>query len=306
MKSKIRKVTWLVWALLMLSGAGAWAATYSGTTGGCNWSFNTSTGVLTISKGEDVYTGRGSNRILQYAAGETENYHHTWYYPSDGQNRKTGDYEGTAPFSNSRSFNKSSIKHIVVEEGVVKLGAAIFAGLTNLEDVSLPNSLETISYEAFRECKKLESIHLGPNVCTLGDRWLTGTYSGNYYSDRTGRSPSTLDSMTTITVDPANTCFVVDKYGVLYTADYKTLVKLPQHLLIDEIVIPEGVTKIGDEAFYYCTGLTSLTIPNSVTKISYMAFYDCSGLTSLNIPNSVTEIGEQAFRQCSGLTSLNI
>ena len=67
-----------------------------------------------------------------------------------------------------------------------------------------------------------------------------------------------------------------------------------------------SVTRIGDSAFYRCSGLTSITIPNSVTSIGIDAFFGCSGLTSLTIPNSVTSIGESAFSSCSGLTSITI
>ena len=67
-----------------------------------------------------------------------------------------------------------------------------------------------------------------------------------------------------------------------------------------------SVTSIGSSAFYYCSGLTSVTIPNSVTIIGNDAFYKCSGLTSVTIPNSVTSIGEDAFSGCSGLTSVTI
>ena len=64
--------------------------------------------------------------------------------------------------------------------------------------------------------------------------------------------------------------------------------------------------KLGDYAFYGCSGLTSLTIPSSVTSIGENAFHDCSGLTSLVIPSSVTSIGRSAFSGCSSLTSLTI
>ena len=75
---------------------------------------------------------------------------------------------------------------------------------------------------------------------------------------------------------------------------------------LTSITIPNSVTSIRAEAFYRCTSLTSVTIPNSVTSIREYAFYGCSGLTNVTIPNSVTSIEEYAFYGCSGLTSVTI
>ena len=76
--------------------------------------------------------------------------------------------------------------------------------------------------------------------------------------------------------------------------------------MIKKAVIEEGVTSIGNYAFYDCKRLTSVTIGNSVTSIGDDAFFQCSGLTSVTIPNSVTSIGDRAFLGCTGLTSVTI
>ena len=70
--------------------------------------------------------------------------------------------------------------------------------------------------------------------------------------------------------------------------------------------IGKSCTSIGQEAFFYCDGLTSITIPDSVTNIGQDAFYQCDGLTSIDIPNSVTTIGKSAFERCKGLTTITI
>ncbi|MCX4313088.1 MAG: leucine-rich repeat protein [Clostridia bacterium] len=75
---------------------------------------------------------------------------------------------------------------------------------------------------------------------------------------------------------------------------------------IKHITIPDGVTSIGDRAFYGCSSLTSITIPNSVMSIGSGAFWGCSSLTSMTIPDSVTSIGEDAFRCCGGLTNVTM
>ena len=73
-----------------------------------------------------------------------------------------------------------------------------------------------------------------------------------------------------------------------------------------DVVIPAGVTEIGDSAFSDCDGLTSITIPDSITRIGDSAFFGCIGLTSVTIPDSVTEIGDNPFDYCVGLTSIEV
>ncbi len=75
---------------------------------------------------------------------------------------------------------------------------------------------------------------------------------------------------------------------------------------VKQIIIGDGVTTIGDHAFYACSSLTSITIPNSVTTIGRLAFWSCHFLTSVTIGDGITTISSNAFSSCSSLTSITI
>ena len=67
-----------------------------------------------------------------------------------------------------------------------------------------------------------------------------------------------------------------------------------------------GVTSFGDNCFYECNELTSITIPSSVTSLGDGCFSGCSGLTSITLPSSIASLGNECFTGCSGLTSITI
>lgn len=75
---------------------------------------------------------------------------------------------------------------------------------------------------------------------------------------------------------------------------------------ITELVIPEGVTSIGNYAFYQCTNLVSVTLPSTLKTIGQYAFYGCSSLTSITLPSGLTSIGVNAFYGCSSLGSVDV
>ena len=89
-----------------------------------------------------------------------------------------------------------------------------------------------------------------------------------------------------------------------YSNEYQGNVAIPEE--VTYMNRTRKVTSIGQRAFDYCSGLTSITIPNSVTSIGNYAFLRCYGLTSVTIGSGVTSIGDYAFWGCSGITSVTI
>ena len=83
----------------------------------------------------------------------------------------------------------------------------------------------------------------------------------------------------------------------------------PWYLYLSDIttlIVSEGVTNIGNYAFYGSHSLVSVLIPSSVTNIGNNAFLGCSSLTTVSFPNGLTSIGESAFQSCSSLASVTI
>ena len=143
---------------------------------------------------------------------------------------------------------------------------------------------------------------VGLFVLAHAEQSLAST-SFQLFSTTRPEKPIVVPLSTKVTAEDRAEAYI-DEYGVKFSPDRKRLLKAPDDLTI--YTIPDTVTVLCDEAFYWCAYLTSLTIPNFVTTIGNSAFWNCSSLTSLTIPDSVTFIGDSAFSGCENITSLTI
>ncbi len=229
----------------------------------------------------------------------------------------------------------SGLTNVTIGNSVTTIGESAFCGCSGLTSVTIPNSVTIIGDNAFWDCSGLTRVTIGNSVSYIGDNAF-GDCSGltsviipnsvtaigySAFSGCTGLTSITIpNSVTTIGGNAFGYCSGLTSVNITdlgawchiqFSDPLSNPLFYAHHLYLNslevtDLVIPNSITSIGDNAFYGCCGLTSVAIPNSVTTIGVCAFCGCSGLTSVNIPNSVTTIGNWAFASCSCLTSITI
>ena len=197
--------------------------------------------------------------------------------------------DSVTSIGNDTFYNCSRLTSITIPDSVTSIGNSAFRGCSGLTSIAIPDSVTSIGVSAFRGCSGLTSIAIPDSVTSIGNDAFSGCYG-----------------VTEVHIsDVAAWC------GISFGSSDSNPCYYAHRLILDgeevtSLVIPDGVTSIGNYAFDSCSGLTSITIPDSVTSIGDYAFCGCSGLASVTIPDGVTSIGNSAFRFCSGLTSITI
>ena len=223
---------------------------------------------------------------------------------------------------------------VTIPNSVTSIADYAFEGCSSLTSVTIPNSVTSIGKWAFISCSGLTSVTIPNSVTSIGNMafaYCSGLTSVTLPNNATIHSKAFIGAGTKPTIDSVIYCndtLIVGNYtfigtgfltfylnGNSYFPNNNARVFDCDESKSGDLIIPStisyngttySVTSIGDRAFYYCSGLTSVTIPNGVTSIGNYAFYECRSLTSVTIPNSVTSIGEWAFTYCRSLTSVTI
>ena len=256
----------------------------------------------------------------------------TWTLTADGTMTISGTgamtdytYDSRSPWYSCRTY----IKRVVMQQGVTSIGDHAFWDCSGLTSVTIPDGVTSIGGDAFSGCTALTSVTIPGSVTNVGQdafdncSSLTDIYYGGYGTDWQKLDVSIPTSATVHFKDNIygkgdcgiNVTWELTGDGTLIISgtgrisNYSYDNNAPWYscrAYIKRVVIQQGVRAIGDQAFYYCENLTSVTIPDSVTSIGGDAFSGCAALTSVTIPSSVTSIGGGAFSGCTSLTSVAI
>ena len=188
---------------------------------------------------------------------------------------------GTVAIADNAFYGCSGLTSVTIPSSVTSIRGGAFQICRGLTSVRIPNSVTSIGSSAFAYCSGLTSVTIPPSVTSIG-----------------GGAFSECSSLTAVYIsDIASWCrvsFSTPSSNPLYYAGHLYL----NNQELTDLVIPNGVTRIGDFIFSGCRGLISVAIPSGVTSIGDYAFDGCNGLTSVTIPNGVTSIGNCAFFGC--------
>lgn len=154
--------------------------------------------------------------------------------------------EGVTDFGSAFRYCES-ITEVYIPEGVTDLGS--FQGCVGITTITIPSTVQSIAVGAFQDCTNLTKV----NITDLA-AWCNIEFDYQFE-------------------ESSNPIFYTKS---LYLND----------VLITDLVIPDGVTRIGDYAFFGCQTIKSVSIPESVTSIGIDAFRDCSELKKVNIENT--------------------
>ena len=210
---------------------------------------------------------------------------------------------------------------IHVDEGITTICAGAFKGRLQLQNITLPETLEEIEMESFRGCNNLTSMHIPMRTVRIGESAfrdcvsMTSLVVENPRTKIGERAFENCANLTDISLPDGMT----EIYGgVFNSCKNLTKIHLPSKLTIlgesafsdciglEDVEIPETVTKIDDLVFNGCVSLKRIELHEGLKKIGKGAFKNCKSLTKVVIPASVTSMSEAIFRGCEAIKSIRV
>ena len=197
----------------------------------------------------------------------------------------------------------SNLQSVTLPNSITVINTDAFYGCTKLGDVNLPEGLTTINLRAFYNCN-LDTIVIPSTVTSIGNKafynnpiksitWLpsnssisTGTGDDSPFYNSNGSKVTSFTFGPNVKTVPAYICYKMS--------------------LLDTIVLPPSVSSLGQSAFYYCTNLKSINLPVTQKTLPVSFFEGCTSLESIELPATLTTISQDAFYGCSKLANVNL
>jgi len=181
---------------------------------------------------------------------------------------------------------KKNVVSLTIEAETKIIESYAFNANAYIEEVILPNNLETIRFRAFENCLNLANINAPTGLVDLDRTALDNTawynnasngiiYFGSFLYRHKGTATGSI--------------------SVANGTKHILMGAFQSQTGITNVTLPNGLETIGNNAFYGCTNLGNVTLPSSITTIGERAFYN-TNITSITIPTGVTRIEESTFK----------
>lgn len=209
------------------------------------------------------------------------------------------EYSVVGDITNGKSLisHPSSVKRVVLGEGVTKLWHDVFRDCHSLSSIFISEGVTYMAGTSFAFCSRLMFVYISKRVTFIG--------AGAFYA-----CPFSLihipESVTFIGPNAFGDCRSLKSINIPENVTSISSRTFQYCTSLISVYIPEKVTSIGTYAFQYCTSLTSIHIPEGVTTINQYTFYNCYKLKSIDIPERVATIKQYAFYNCRSLKSIDI
>ena len=204
------------------------------------------------------------------------------------------------------AFSYASIASIVIPESIDSIGESAFESCQKLtsiriEDSDKPLRMREGYYRPFHYCGAAKTVYLGRNLIlsensTPFETSITSVEIGDKVTVINPRMFADNTLLTSVTIGKGVKSI---EYSAFYNCgNYETVSELT-------VSLGENTTRIGEDAFRYCTKLKSIALPASVKTIEASAFSN-TGLTDITIPATIDSLGQRAFGECGNLTNIRI
>ena len=189
-------------------------------------------------------------------------------------------------FSSIKVFPADRTGSVELHGGLTHIAAGAFANCA-FSGIALPESVVSIGDSAFKACGNLGQITIPANVVALGE----GAFEG-------------CTRLEAINVAAGNATYATND-GIVYDKQMHTLIVCPSGRSAD-VSVPEGVSRIGDNAFARCSKIKKVNLPGTMEALGDGAFQYCSLLERVELGANLTTIGVGAFRSCQKISEISI
>ena len=230
-------------------------------------------------------------------------------YPS-GKAESSFEIPSSVKIIDDYAFSSASLEDITMPDGLETINTGAFDGCKGLLSVEMPQTVKEIGMFAFQNCAKITNVVIPDQVKEL--KSFVFGYCVNLREVIIGASVVNIDgslfsgctSLQSFVVSKDNSTYTSEG-GILFSKDLTALVRCPLALYSDEMILDDEVRVIESNAFQDCKNIRKFKLPEGLKEIGSSAFDNCT-MEAISVPNSVEKIGMFAFQNCTNLKNFSI